>query len=246
MWPGHFAGASSGAMVAALAANGMAPKEILELLLTLRFRTAFLEAGMVVGLPYLPVYERRYSGATRGRRILRFLQGVFGELQIEETRTPLGIAVTNLSKVRAEVRTQGPLAEMIVASCAYPTLISHQIIGGEAFWDGGVAQSPPFAHWRDEPAVGRVIAHCVGEPVVPPATKLGISAAFALAHDVIGEELFQLRLREMTAEGKEVRRVVTAAKHPGLFVTGKRGRVYFENGRVSGLKTVASMMEAVA
>lgn len=235
-WPGHFAGASSGGLVAAFAASGMTPKEILEVLLSLRFRTAFFEAGMLVGLPYLPVFKRRYSGATKGKRILAFLKGVMKEQQIEDCENKLGIAVTNLTQVRAEVREFGPLAETIVASCAYPTLISHQIIGGDAMWDGGIAQSPPFAHWKTSPEIGKVIVHCVGEPVVPPATKMGISDAFALAHDVIGEELYLLRLREIQACGKTVKRMVTSSRHPGVFVTEKRGKEYFENGRRSGLK----------
>jgi NTE family protein len=241
VWPGHLAGASSGALVAALAANGWTPKGILELLITLRFRTAFLEAGMLVGLPYLPIYERRYSGATKGKRILRYLKEVLGERRIEDSGTRLGIAVTNLTQVRAEVREEGPIAELIVASCAYPTLISHQVIGGDALWDGGVAQSPPFAHWKANAEVGVVLAHCVGEPVIPPVKRLGISDAFALAHDVIGEELYQLRLREMEGQGKVVRRVVTRTRHPGMFVTERRGREYFENGRLSGLEAAGEV-----
>jgi predicted acylesterase/phospholipase RssA len=223
-------------MIAAFAATGMTPKEMLDLLLTLRFRTAFLEPGMMVGLPYFPVFRRRYSGAAKGKRVLKYLKSILGDRQIEDCGLKLGIAVTNLSQVRAEVRESGPLAEMIVGSCAYPTLISHQIIGGDAMWDGGIAQSPPFAHWTSSSEVALVVAHCVGEPVIPPAKKLGISDAFALAHDVIGEELFQLRLRELEANGKVMQRVVTRTRHPGVFVTVRRGREYFENGRQSGLR----------
>ncbi len=234
-WPGHFAGASSGGLVAALAVAGMAPREILNFLLTLRFRTAFFEAGMVVALPYFPVHGRRYSGATKGKRILKLLKEVLGERRIEECSPKLGIAVTNLTQVKAEVREEGPLAEMVVASCAYPTLISHQIIGGDAMWDGGIAQSPPFAHWTQSPDVKTVLVHCVGEPVIPPAEKLGIADAFALAHDVIGEELYRLRLQDMEQKRKEVRRITTRTRRPGVFVTESRGKEYFEQGRQSGL-----------
>ena len=236
VWPGHLAGASSGALVAAMAAAGRTPEEIFHELLSLRFRLAFFEPGMLVGLPYWPIFGRTYSGATKGSRILAYLKSVLGERRIEDCPTRLGIAVTNLSRVRAEVRREGPLAEMIVASCAYPTLISHQIIGGDAMWDGGVAQSPPFFHWRDEPGVTRVLAHCVGEPVVPPAEKLGLSAAFALAHDINGEELFDLRQREMESAQKKVERLVTRTRHPGIFVTRKRPLEYFEQGRQTGLR----------
>jgi predicted acylesterase/phospholipase RssA len=241
VWPGHLAGASSGAFVAALAANGWTPKGMLELMLTLRFRTAFMEAGMLIGLPYLPIYERRYSGASKGKRALRYLKEVLGERRVEDSGMDLGIAVTNLTQVRAEVREEGPLAELIVASCAYPTLISHQVVGGDAMWDGGIAQSPPFAHWKGNAEVKRVLAHCVGEPVIPPVKRLGISDAFALAHDVIGEELYQLRLREMEREGKVVTRVVTRTRRPGLFVTERRGREFFENGRQRGWQAVVEM-----
>jgi len=245
VWPGHLAGASSGALVASLAACGMHPTEILDLLLTMKFRCAFLEPGMVVGLPYLPVYSRRYSGATKGKRIIKFLKTILGERRIEDTATPLGIAVTNLSQVRAEVRCEGPLAEMIVASCAYPTLVSHQIIDGDAMWDGGIAHSPPFSHWRDDPQVETVLTHCIGEPVIPPARHMGISDAFALAHDVIGRELFELRWRELTAAGKELLPVTTTTRRTGVFVTERRGREFFENGRQSGLKAAAAHRPAL-
>jgi len=81
----------------------------------------------------------------------------------------------------------------------------------------------------------------VGEPVIPPVKRLGISDAFALAHDVIGEELYQLRLREMEREGKVVTRVVTRTRRPGLFVTERRGREFFGNGRQRGMEAVAEL-----
>ncbi|HCN77073.1 MAG TPA: hypothetical protein DIT13_07765, partial [Verrucomicrobiales bacterium] len=167
VWPGQIAGASSGALVAALAAAGMSPLEIFELLQTRRFRWSFFEWGMLYGGAFLPVHKRKHTGGIQGRAILRYLSGIFGGRRIEDCAPRLGLAVTNLSSRRAEIRTRGPLAETVVASCAFPGVISHQIIGGEALWDGGIAQNPPFMHWLGEAAVSRVLVHDVGVKDTP-------------------------------------------------------------------------------
>ena len=236
VWPSQIAGASSGALVGGLVASGMAPRDLLKRMLTLEFRTAFFEPGMIVGLPYLPIYKRRYSGAIRGDRILAYLKRQIGNVRVEECPTPMGVAVTNLSQVRTEIRTEGPLAELIVASCAYPTLISHQLVGGDALWDGGIAQSPPFIHWAEVPEVRQVIAHCIGESEVPPAVKLGVSDAFALSHDILVDELYQMRVQRMQENGKEVHKLVTPSQRPPWFITEKRGQMLFEAGLEMGRK----------
>ena len=242
--PGHLAGASSGALVGALAANGMTPQEIFEVLLSRRFRTVFIEPGMFVAWPFIPIHDRIYSGATKGHRILRFLKDLIGDQRLEDTRIPMAIAVTNLSQVRAEIRSEGPLAELIVGSLAYPTIISHQIVDGDALWDGGVAHSPPFAHWVGVPEVQTVLAHCIGAPVVPNTEKLGISAAFALAHDIIGEELYDLRRQQIEAAGKSLHRVITDCPRPRLIVTEKAAHAFFEHGRLSGLQAAKKISSA--
>jgi hypothetical protein len=45
----------------------------------------------------------------------------------------------------------------------------------------------------------------------------------------------------MEREGKVVTRVVTRTRRPGLFVTERRGREFFENGRQRGLQAVVEM-----
>lgn len=234
VWPSHLAGASSGALVAGLAASGRSPAEILALLLSFRFRTAFFEPGMIAGVPFYPVHARTYSGALTGRRILSYLRELLGDQRIENCTPRLGIAVTNLSRRRAEVRTEGPLAELIVASCAYPTLLSHQVVEGDALWDGGIAHSPPLSHWKDSPAVRHILCHCIGESIIPPAQKLGVSAAFALAHDIIADELYEMRRASLESSGKTVHRITTPARRPAMFVTEKAGRQLFELGQMSG------------
>ncbi|MCB1226920.1 MAG: patatin-like phospholipase family protein [Verrucomicrobiales bacterium] len=243
-WPAEIAGASAGALVGGLVAAGNSPRQVLDLLLSWDFRTAFYEAGMVVGLPFWPIYRRRYSGASKGNRILAWLKRHLGDLRLEDTAIPFGIAVTNLSRVRAEVKREGPLAELIVASCAYPTVLSHQVVEGDALWDGGIALSPPFIHWLESPTLHHVLAHCIGVSVVPPALKMGVSDAFALSHDIIGEELFELRRQKMAEAGKTVERVVTPTRRPKVFITERAGREFFEAGRQNGLRTARTQRDA--
>jgi predicted acylesterase/phospholipase RssA len=240
LWPAQVAGASSGALVAALAASGMHPREIFDLLQSRRFRWSFFEWGMFIGAPFFPLHRRRHSGCLQGRAILGYLKGVLGDRRIEDCRTRLGIAVTNLSAVRAEIRTTGPLAEVVVASCAFPGAISHQILNDEALWDGGIAQNSPFSHWTEEPQVKRVLVHDVGAVDTPQSREIGLFSAMARAHDVVGAELHALRLEKLTNAGKTLERFRTLSAMPGLVISRKIGLESFELGRMSGFRAAHS------
>lgn len=246
VWPGHIAGASSGALVAALAASGMTPMQIFELLQSRRFRWSFFEWGLLIGAAFFPIHPRKHSGGIQGHAIIRYLRSVFGSRRVEECTLPLGLAVTNLSTLRAEIRTEGPLAELVVASCACPGVISHQIFEGEALWDGGIAQSPPFSHWQEATQVRQVLVHEVGVKSSPAPEEIGLFRGFTLAHDVVVAELLALRLEKMTAAGKSVTRFLTASPKPGILVSEKTGRTCFELGRESGRRAADSITSPLA
>lgn len=244
VWPAQLAGASSGALVAALTACDMHPREIFDLLQSRRFRWSFFEWGMLIGAPFFPMHRRRHSGCLQGRAMLAYLKVVLGDRCVEDCGMRLGIAVTNLSALRAEIRTQGPLAEMVVASCALPGAISHQIMDDEALWDGGIAQNSPFSHWADDPQVRRVLVHDVGKVESLPAAGIGLFSAMARAHDVVSAELHALRLEKLTAAGKTLERFATGAPVPGLILTKKFGLESFERGRMSGIRAAQSCLSA--
>jgi NTE family protein len=246
VWPGHIAGASSGALVAALTASGMAPLEIFELLQSQRFRWSFFEWGMLVGSAFFPIHPRQHSGGIRGHAITRYLRGIFGTRRIEECDMRLGLAITNLTALRAEIRTEGPLAETVVASCACPGVISHQILGGEALWDGGIAQSPPLSHWQQAAPVRHILVHEVGVKTTPKPESIGLFKACALAHDVVVAELLALRLEKMLAAGKSVTSFRTAAPKPGIIVSEKTGRICFQLGYESGRRAADSLRANLA
>lgn len=246
VWPAHIAGASSGALVAALAATGMNPRAIFDLLQTQRFRWSFFEWGMLTGSAFLPIHRRRHSGGLQGRAILAYLRELFGDRRIEDCDLGLGIAVTNLTTQRAEVRTAGPLAELVVASCACPGVISHQIVDDQALWDGGIAQSPPFSHWTDHAVIERVLVHEVGRVDVPPASQISMFPAFALAHDVVVAELQRLRREKLTAAGKQLEILRTPSSRPPLIVSKRTGARNFELGRVTGLRASQLPLFSVA
>ena len=246
VWPGQIAGASSGALVAAFAAIGMTPLEIFELLQTRRFRWSFFEWGMLVGGAFFPIHQRKHSGGLQGHAIRAYLADIFGAVRIEDCRMRLGISVTNLTSLRAEIRTEGPLTELVVASCACPGVISHQILDGEALWDGGIAQSPPFSHWADDASVSRVLVHEVGGSPVPPPGEIGLFEGFKIAHDVVVAELRELRLEKMAAAGKGVARFRTSPPKPGIIVRKKTGLACFELGRESGLRAAETLSPSPA
>ena len=114
-------GASAGALVAGLFAAGIEPAEMLELFLSPELQTVFREPGApwrglatILNLP-------GHTGAIRGERAAALLRTKLGQRRIEEcTAARLSLSVTNLTEARTEAVTSGPLADLILASGAFP------------------------------------------------------------------------------------------------------------------------------
>ncbi len=246
----HLAGASSGAMVAGFAAAGWAPQDMLELMVCREFRYAFLELGHLCTVPFRHLLFRRSGTAlTTGRKALALLKHHLGERQIEDCpQAELALAVTNLTLGRTEIRTTGPLAETIIASCAYPSLVEHQPLGECLYWDGGVANEGPFCQW-----IGRtgfpILVHSVGAPtavsVAGKCGRIGLRAGFLRSHDAVETELFRLRHLLAAQHGQTVTRWNTLTKRPFLFISEAAGRANFTAGERVGRAAAAALSGSV-
>lgn len=125
-------GSSMGAFISALVACGYTSHEMLPLL-----RETFVTHN------YLNDYMFPRIALIRGRKFLRRLRQLFGEVRIEHLRMPWFCVSTNLTRGTAVVHDQGPLETWLAASMAVPGIAPPVVYKGELLADGAVVNSLP-------------------------------------------------------------------------------------------------------
>lgn len=129
-------GTSTGALVGALYSSGISPERILELIINTRFFSSLRPAWTWTGLVNMDGLKEL---------ILKLIP----DNTFEALKFPLTIAVTNLTKGRAEYITSGELTPAILASCCVPVLFNPVQLNGEIYVDGGVTDNLPSGSIRD-------------------------------------------------------------------------------------------------
>lgn len=163
-------GASSGAVVASLYSYGYPPQEILAVIKKIKtFRTFRLAWGMVGGMLSM-----------EGMKKL-ILDGI-PEDSFSALKIPLVISTTNLKTGRVRYFSEGPLANVITASCCVPAIFSPVIIEGEPYIDGGVVDNLPVT-----PILGRcdfiIGSNCnpISQDFIPKSIKKVIERTMIMA-----------------------------------------------------------------
>jgi len=151
--PDCVAGASIGSAVAGLSALGQSADEVGETL---------DEVGKTLFRIGLPI-----RGLVSNRALKRSLQGVGGEINIEDLPVPLAIVAADIGEMREVVFRRGLLWQAVLASCAIPGVYPAQRVGPYTLVDGGVLSPVPTAAAADLGA-GTVIAIRLGEATVEP------------------------------------------------------------------------------
>ena len=243
--PGRIAGASAGAMAGGLWAAGLRGEALEKVIYDFHFRRAFFDLGAFFRWPGI-VTGLAGDGLLSGVRMRRYLAKCLGSRRIEDLCNPrLEIAVANLTKKRSEIRTEGPLNDFLIASCAMPVLFKPQRIDGEDFLDGGVAHETPFDHWLDDPVIHTIVIHRIRHSSdmrgLPWETPGGILGA---CHSVAANELLDHRVRQAGIAGKQLIFLETRHDHPGLLHGGK-SRGFFAAGQETVRKQWAAVVPAV-
>ena len=156
--PAGYAGTSSGAIVAAMAACDMPDLEIRDILFRLR-KTDFwdpdppasLARSMLRGL-------RGYTGFLRGRGFSRLLERI-PMRRIEDCPVPLVVAATDLTRRKEAVFTKGDLIRAIHASGAVPGLFKPVRIEGSWCVDGGIVDKAPVRALAERVRPARILVH---------------------------------------------------------------------------------------
>lgn len=135
--PDILAGTSAGAVAAVFYAAGKSPVEILAFV-----KAASLFKVFKVGMPY--------TGLTKHTYLHDRLKEIIGEDSFEALQKPLHIAMSNLNTGECEIRSSGPLFDVVTASAALPLVFQPVEIDGQLYVDGGLLENLPTAVLRDQ------------------------------------------------------------------------------------------------
>jgi predicted acylesterase/phospholipase RssA/CRP-like cAMP-binding protein len=168
-------GTSIGAIVAALAAQGLSPAQA---------QAQCKQHFSALRDPTLPLVS-----LLAGRRIRTKLEGVFGASAIEDLPLPYLCVSTNLSRAAQSVHERGPLVRAIRASIGLPGILPPVGLAGDLHVDGGLVNNLPIDVMAAKPEIGAVIAVDVSAEVemrAPRDIGLDLSGWRVLWHRLAG------------------------------------------------------------
>ncbi len=234
--PDCLSGASAGALVAGLYGAGLSPREMSGLFLQPELATVFREWNAPLRLLRLLFGRGGATGALSGEKALLLLKRYVGEKRLEDLSLPVAISVANISRNRSEVKTAGPLAEYMLASCAVPGMFQAQKVEDHHFWDGGIADPVPIDPWLKARDVRRIIVHLVDSSATPDefSDEPRFFRALGRSHELISQEILRLKTELAHHHGKELITVVTRTPRLGPFKL-KGGATNIRLGRDTAL-----------
>lgn len=216
--PRRIVGASAGALAGAFFASGLRGEALREAALDLKLRRSFVDAGWVLRLPGL-LSSCWASGLFTGAGAVARVRELCGDIDLAQLDPPLDIAVTDADTSLPEIRRSGPLAELVMASCAVPMLFEIQRIDGKCYLDGGIAGDVPFGHLIDDPSIETIVLHRIrhDQGSTPGFFRRGLGHSFGVTRRTIASEVHRLRLDLARSRGKRVMEIDTVTPFPGLF-----------------------------
>jgi NTE family protein len=158
--PSGYSGASSGAILAAMAAGNLSDSIIKEILFSLSKSDFWDPDPLPTLLRSLLNFMKGYTGYLRGDGFARLLEKI-PMRQFEECPTPLVITATNLTQCKEDIFIRGNLIKAIQASGAVPMLFKPVEIDGSLYVDGGVVNKAPVQALADLIQPDKIIVHFV-------------------------------------------------------------------------------------
>jgi NTE family protein len=214
--PCGYSGASSGAILAAMAAANMPDPRIKEILFNLRKSDFWDPDSIPILLKSLLKLLRGYTGYLRGDGFAHLLEKI-PMRRFEECTTPLVITATNLTHGREETFIRGDLIKAIQASGAVPMLFKPVEIDGSLYVDGGVVNKAPVQALADLIQPDKIIVH-----FIPSADLESPANSFlkrrttpwhihSLCFDISRQEAYQRQCDLVRQRGIEIMEVRTDA-----------------------------------
>ncbi|MDF3818349.1 patatin-like phospholipase family protein [Leptospira sp. 96542] len=238
--PAIVTGSSSGAMIGALFATGRDMIEFESLILGLKKKDFWEGNSLTIVSRLLQKGLNGYSGILTGKSTRALLYPYLGNKNFSDLKIKLGIAVSNLSKNKRELLTQGNVLDAVMASIAFPFLYEVQEFKGEEFLDGGIGDGEPIKELILDPSIDRIVIHEINNN--RPVSKNKIKRAFDASAQIIEKETEDLKTLLAKEKGKKLIRLTTNTPYlsPNDFSQGKfalaegRGTAYKHSAEILG------------
>ena len=153
--PNIIVGTSAGALMGVLYADGYKPDEIMTL-----FNGREFSEFASMQIPKMGLFD--------SSKFHKFIKKIVRAKDLSELQIPAIVMTTNLDKGEAHAFTQGPIPEILTASCSVPIIFNPVKIDGTHYVDGGLFNNFPASIIRNE--CDAVIGSNVS-PVVPDKYK---------------------------------------------------------------------------
>ena len=243
MTPIGYAGASSGAILAAMAASSMSDQDIKETLFNVKKSHFWDPDPLPVILKKVLRRLRGYTGYLRGEGFSKLLEKIPAK-NIEDCPIPLIIVSTNLTLRREEVFTRGPLIKAIQASGSVPMLFKPVEIDGSLFVDGGMVNKAPVEALADEVRPDKIIVHFIASDNIGDRKNSFLNRGLTpwhiqhLAVNISRHEAYLRQCKRVRERGIEVVEVITNAPSVGPSKL-ERGPEAYEKAREETLTVLS-------
>ncbi|MDY6878877.1 MAG: patatin-like phospholipase family protein [Desulfatiglans sp.] len=207
--PVAYSGASSGAIVAAMAASGMTDAAIKKMLFTIS-KEAFWDP---VPRPFLVRKALRlfrgFSGYLRGDAFAALLEEL-PVRRLQDCAVPLAIAVTDLVQKEGVILREGNLPKAIQASGAVPILFQPVEMDGSLFVDGGISNKAPVKALTDLTELESIIVHFISSQNLMEKGDAFLKRRMTpwhihyLTYNIVREEAYKRQLENVRRQGIEV------------------------------------------
>ena len=137
IFPSIISGCSAGSIVGAMYAQGYSPSEILSI-------------ASERSLLWMFSLRLPTKGFVRHTFLRKMLKRYIPVDDFEELKKPLYVAISNLNSGKTEIKSTGPLHDVIVASASIPVLYEPIRMDGNWYVDGGLLMNLPVSPLRDK------------------------------------------------------------------------------------------------
>ena len=212
--PAAYAGSSSGALVAAFAAGGASPQDMLGLFRQLRQSDFWDPPSPAQRLRWLLGGLRGRSGYIQGMAFERLLRDYLPCQRFEDCPTPCLMSTLDLELCERVIIDSGDLPTAIRASGAVPALFAAVPWQGRLLVDGGIIDKAPLISAKERWDAASLVVHLLPSsslerPVAATlAKRLAPLRVQARAVDAARLQFYEDQKAELTRRGVDVIEVV--------------------------------------
>jgi NTE family protein len=220
IYPEIISGCSAGAMVGALYAEGITPRNIFSLI-----ENKTIYSIIKMGLPDKGMMELAYF-----RKVL--VENISHD-RFESLKKPFYISVTNLNTGKCEIIGNGKLIDFVIASQSIPLVFKPQVIGNALYIDGGVMNNLPIEPIRPQ---CRILIGVNVNPIYPVEKLSGMRE--------VGYRVLNISLNVNMEERLKQCDFVVEPETAGYTIFDiNKAKIIYDKGYEAGLRVVDSILQ---